>query len=377
MSADFLIACGGTGGHLTPGIALAEEMERRGFSSLLLISNKSIDRQLTEKYPQRRFQSIQGAPLLLTLPGVLRFAVSQTRGFIYAWKLIRRERPRMIMGFGGFTTAAVIVAGWVRGVPVALHEANRVPGRAVRSLARFAKRVYVPRGIQLPQAAPRKLRHAGLPVRDEIQRRPRGESAHKFGLDPNRPTVVVLGGSQGAQALNHWATDAAATLAARGVQMLVVTGPGKSEAETQDLAGPDGAGIRHTLLPFCDDMAAALSAADLVVSRSGAGTLAELVEVGVPAVLVPYPYAADGHQTANALEFASSGGGWVVEESEIATLTEHVLAQITDDARLAELRANVGHLALASTLDLMFADIASIAKGEKDHHTGTPWLAPA
>ena len=132
----FLIACGGTGGHLAPGIALAEEMRGRGFDSLLLISRKTIDRQLTEKYPQHRFESVPGVPLLFSAAGVLRFGVSQIRGLVHAWRLIRRERPTMIVGFGGFTTAAVIVAGWMLRVPVALHESNRVPGRAVRLMAR-------------------------------------------------------------------------------------------------------------------------------------------------------------------------------------------------------------------------------------------------
>ncbi len=369
---DLLIACGGTGGHLTPGIALAEEMERRGFTSLLMISNKSIDRQLTQKYPQRRFLSIQGAPLQFTLPGALRFLVTQSRGFFHAWKLIRRERPRLIVGFGGFTTAAVIVAGWVRGVPVALHEANRVPGRAVRVLSRFARRVYLPRGVELPSVADAKRRHAGLPVRDEIQRRPRDEVAAQYGLDANRPTLVVLGGSQGARALNRWAETTAETLAGAGVQTLVVTGPGKGEGGKIDYAGPDGSTVSAVSLPFCDDMAAVLSLADLVVSRSGAGTLAELMQIGVPALLVPYPYAADNHQLANAEDYANAGCGRVILEENIDQLTPMVLDLLVDETHLAELRSNLGHADKASTLELMYEDMVALAKGRRPVLATTP-----
>ena len=373
----FLIACGGTGGHLAPGIALAEEMKERGFDSLLLISRKTIDRQLTEKYPQHRFESVPGVPLLFTAAGALSFAISQSRGLVHAWRLIRRERPSMIVGFGGFTTAAVIVAGWMLRVPVALHESNRVPGRAVRMMARFARRVYLPRGIVLKETSLRKLRHAPLPVRSEIRRLPRGESAAKFGLDPNKSIVVVLGGSQGAQALNQWAEKTAPVLAERGVQMLVVTGPGKGDGRTTVLDGPDGSTLRATFIPFCDDMAALLSMADLVVSRSGAGTIAELIRIGVPSVLVPYPHAADNHQIANAVDFVTEGGAELVEESRIDELQRVVVDLVADEARLAEMRAHVGHVELSSTLDLMFDDIERLAKGDRGSLTSAPWVAHA
>ena len=372
-----LIACGGTGGHLAPGIALAEEMQERGFDSLLLISRKTIDQQLTEKYPQHRFESVPGVPLLFTAAGVLHFAIAQTRGLVHAWRLIRRERPRMIVGFGGFTTAAVIVAGWMLRVPVALHDSNRVPGRAVRMMARFARRVYLPRGIRVNEVSLRKLRHAPLPVRREIQRLPRGESAEKFGLDPNRLIVVVLGGSQGAQALNRWAERAAPELAERGVQMLVVTGPGKREGQTTVLDGPDDSTVWAKYIPFCDDMAALLSMADLVVSRSGAGTIAELIRIAVPSVLVPYPHADDNHQVGNAIDFASAGGAVLVEETQIDQLQRLVVDLVTDQPRLAEMRAHVGHVELSSTLELMFNDIESLAKGARDSHTTSPWMAHA
>ena len=373
----FLIACGGTGGHLAPGIALAEEMKERGFDSLLLISRKTIDRQLTEKYPQHRFESVPGVPLLFTAAGALSFAISQSRGLVHAWRLIRRERPSMIVGFGGFTTAAVIVAGWMLRVPVALHESNRVPGRAVRLMARFARRVYLPRGITLPDVPLRKLRHAPLPVRREIQRLPRGESAAKFGLDPNKSIVVVLGGSQGAQALNIWSEQAAVALAERDVQLLVVTGPGKDVDQSPVLDGTGEAPVTIRRIAFCDDMAALLSMADLVVSRSGAGTIAELIRVAVPSVLVPYPHAADNHQVANAVDFSAAGGALVVEETQLGLLQRMVIDLVTDESRLAEMRAHVGHIELSSTLDLMFDDIESLANGARDLPTASPWGATA
>ncbi len=113
----FVIACGGTGGHLTPGIALAERLQARGHTTLLLISEKAIDTRLAAKYPQLRFAKIPGAPLVVNPAGLVRFLVGQTRGGIFALRLLRREQASAIVGFGGFTTAAIIFAGWLTRVP--------------------------------------------------------------------------------------------------------------------------------------------------------------------------------------------------------------------------------------------------------------------
>ena len=357
----FVIACGGTGGHLAPGIALAEWLRAKGYRPLLLISDKQIDAKLTEKYPEFDFAVIPGAPLLMSASGVLRFVIKQTQGLFFSWRLIRRESPVAIIGFGGFTTASIILAGWIRGVPVALHEANRVVGRAVRSLARFANRVYVPKGVLLPEVGTAKLRYVGLPVRQEISRQPRHEAAEVFGLDPAKPTLVVMGGSQGAQALNHWAETSAQHFAELGIQSLVVTGPAKGVAESKDFPGPDGKPVTVSQIPFCANMAALYSVGDLMVSRSGAGTLAELVKCRLPAVLVPFPHAADDHQVANAQYFARRSAGVVVVESELATLTDTVERLIFNETNLAEMRAQLGHIDRAEALSLMFDDLECLA----------------
>lgn len=369
----FVIACGGTGGHLAPGIALAEWLGSRGHHPLLLISDKQIDTRLTAKYPELEFRVIPGAPLIMSVPGLTRFVVQQSRGLVFSWSLVRREQPVAIVGFGGFTTASIIVAGWMRGVPVALHEANRVVGRAVRTLTRFARRVYVPRGVELPAAGPAKLRHVGLPVRNEIERMARDEAAAIFGLDPAKPTVVVMGGSQGAEALNRWARGAATELAGRGIQLLVVTGPAKTAQPMEELPGPGGSTVKVVWVAFCDEMAALYSVGDLVVSRSGAGTLAELVKCRVPAVLVPYPFAADQHQAANAEEFSRRGGGIAIDETNLGSLTTEVLGLIGNEARLAEMRSLIGHMNRAEALELMLRDLEVLAGVRPTSHTLAPW----
>jgi len=305
---QFIISCGGTGGHLSPGIALAEGLVSRGHQATLLISQKRVDARLIEKYPDLTFVPIPGAPFTLKPAGLARFIVSQTRGFIFSIKLVRAIMPAAIVGFGGFTTAAIIVAGKLRGVPVALHEANRVPGRAIRTLSRFAKRVYLPPGIELPGLKPGVIRAAGLPVRREIMRLPREVACHQLGLDPARKVLVIFGGSQGATVLNDWARRELPQLAADNIQLYCVTGLGKGAAEVKKIAFQGRPPVAAVFIPFCDQVAMLLSAADLVIGRAGAGSIAEFIRCETPAIVVPYPHAADDHQRANAAYFAAQGG---------------------------------------------------------------------
>ncbi len=346
----FLISCGGTGGHLAPGIALAEGLVARGHSATLLVSGKKIDARLAAKYPALKFATVSAAPLAGGAAGWARGGWALARGTVFCRQLVRRTHPAAVVAFGGFTAAPAALAGRLAGVPVALHEANRVPGRATRALARFAQRVYLPPGVTLPGVDDSVRRHAALPVRAEIMRLPRAEACARLGLDPAKKILAVLGGSQGASALNDWARRELVTLAAAGAQVCCVTGPGK--------AAP--AGGSAVFIEFCDDMAALLSAADLVVSRAGAGTIAELARVGTPAILVPYPHAADNHQQANADWFAAGGGGLVLTQGNLASLGFRALDLLADDARLARCRAALRALDRPSALALMLDDLENL-----------------
>ncbi len=358
----FLLSCGGTGGHLAPGIALAEAMVARGHRPRLLISEKLIDARLAAKYPALRFIPVPGSPLGGHPTVLARFFMSQSRGLAAGLRLVRAERPSAVVGFGGFTSASVILAAALRGVPVALHESNRVPGRAVRLLSRLATRVWLPPGITLPgrPADWPRLRAAGMPVRAEIVRLPRADAAARFGLDPDRPTVAVFGGSQGAGPLNDWARSAVQRLAAGGVQLICVTGPGKGEAARDVLSDHAGRPVSTVWIPFCDDVAALLSASDLVVARAGAGSLAEFARIGTPAVLVPYPHAADDHQRANASHFADQGAGLVLDQDHIADLTDLALSLVLNPARLAGFQLGLARLSVSSSPDSLLDDLESL-----------------
>jgi UDP-N-acetylglucosamine--N-acetylmuramyl-(pentapeptide) pyrophosphoryl-undecaprenol N-acetylglucosamine transferase len=358
---EFLIACGGTGGHLSPGIALAETLLARGHGVTLLISRKKVDTRLCEKYPHLATARTPGTPFGWR-PGVLARCVwSQSQGIVFCVRFLRQTRPDALIGFGGFANAGIVLAGRALGVPVALHEANRVPGRAIRLLAGLAHRLYLPPGVRLPGIRGVLVRHTGLPVRPEIARRPRAAARSALGVDPLQPLLVVLGGSQGSGPLNQWVETNLEALALEGIQVYGVTGLDKGRDEVREFRGRGGA-VRARFSPFCDDVGTLLSAADLVLSRAGAGTLAELVRCEVPAILVPYPQAADNHQLANARYFEQQGGGIVVDQSALGALRQEVLDTIFNDWLLHKFRENLRRMAREDCVAVIVRDLEELAR---------------
>lgn len=359
----FIIACGGTGGHLSPGIALAEALIARGHTVTLFISHKKVDTRLVEKYPHLPLARVPSAPFGWRPDVHLRFHLKQAQGLLFSLRFLRQHRPDAIIGFGGFTNAGVVMAARCLGLPVALHEANRVPGRAVRVLSRFAARLYLPPGVRLPGRRGVLIRHTGLPVRNEISRLPRDEARVRLGLDPALKLLVLLGGSQGSDNLNQWAEQNLAALAHEGIQVYCVTGLGKGREGGRELPDKSGRLVRSWFEAFSDRVGVLMSAADLVLSRAGAGTLAELVRCETPAILIPYPHAADNHQWANATYFEQQGGGVVVADHALAGLRQEVLDVIFNDWLLNKFRTNLHRMSQENTIDTIVHDLEDLAAG--------------
>lgn len=351
-----IIACGGTGGHLSPGIALAESLLERGHRATLLISHKKVDTKLVAKYPGLRFLRVPGTGLTLSPSGVARFLVSQAQGLAFSSTLLARETPDAVVGFGGFTTSTIILTAALRRIPIFLHEANRVPGKAIRVMQPLARRVYLPPGVRLPRVPADRQAGLPLPVRSEIRRLDSSEARRRWGLRADRPVVSVLGGSQGASALNEWARSSAADLASRGVQLVCVTGMGKGE-DTRVEQPSDFGPIPQVTLSFCDDMAALFSASDVMVTRAGAGTLAEMARCGTPGVLVPFPHAADDHQAANAAYFAERGGGAVIDQKKMQDVLPQVLRWLQNPDELTGLKAGLAAMGAEDAVGPMIEDM--------------------
>lgn len=238
-----------------------------------------------------------------------------------------------MVGVGGYTSAGVAVAEWLRGGRIVLHEQNSVPGRTNRMLARLARKVcvtfeestaYFPRG---------KTVVTGLPVRPDVIRGvDRRAARESLGLRPEGFVLLVLGGSQGARRINEMTLEAVPALTEAGLQVLHQSGAKNYEGVVS--RKPEAAG--YLVRPYIEDMAAAYSAADLVVSRAGASTIAEVAVRGLPAVLIPYPHHRDMHQMKNAEVVARAGAGLAVEEGGLAgsALAAIVLDLAGDPGRL-------------------------------------------
>lgn len=346
-----LLVCGGTGGHLAPGIALAEQLAGRGVDCLLLVSGKGVDRRMAGRYPRLAFRRGLGRGWGGGLAGRLAFLGLGLLALADSLWLLLGRRPRSVICFGGYLSLAPALVARVLGIPVHLHEANRVPGKAVRLLARVARTVHLPDGVRLPGAAPARLRVGGFPLRAEIAPRPSAAARAALGLPADGRVLLVMGGSQGSAALNLWAETSFPALAQAGVHLLCLTGPGGREGEVRS----DGRLARF--LPFCDRMADAYSAADLAVSRAGAGTLAELAACGVPAILVPLPSAADDHQSANARAVAAVGAARVRPESELAGLLAEVVGLLARPEQLAAMRAGQGGVHAGNRWDGLLREV--------------------
>ena len=324
-----MIACGGTGGHLFPGIAVAEELRSRGHDALLLISEKQVDREGAQKYAGLRFQPV---------PAIAKPPTCSPRMPVFLWRLwrtagrcqtlLRTDGSHAVLGMGGFTSLPPVYAGHRLGLPTFVHDSNALPGRANRLTARFSTKVLLGMAAASAHFGGRPTVVTGTPVRLELRDLPpRAQAAASFGLDPARPVLLVTGGSQGAQRLNQLAPAAAASLPADWQVLHIAGTAGQAAART---AAPSRPG--YHVLGFCDRMADAYAAADLAIARAGASTLTELARAALPALLVPYPHAADDHQARNAEVFAAAGAAEVLVERELDadTLAARVRAILGD-----------------------------------------------
>jgi len=315
------IACGGTGGHLFPGLAVAQQLVERGCDVTLLISPKDVDQQAVK--------SATGLKIV-TLPAValqrgsrLAFCRGFIRSYLAARKHFKADRPQAALAMGGFTSVPPVLAARQLGAKTFLHESNTIPGRANRALSRFVDVAFV----GFPQAAEKlKARQSvvtGTPVRPAFHAQDKAECCRALGLDPSRPVVLVMGGSQGASGVNELLVRALPLLQqnAREWQWLHLTGPHDVERVRAAYAAARCTAVVH---PFFTQMETALGAADAAVTRAGASSLAEFAAMRLPAVLVPLPTAADNHQYFNALAFERSGAARLLEQK---TATPEQLAQ--------------------------------------------------
>jgi UDP-N-acetylglucosamine--N-acetylmuramyl-(pentapeptide) pyrophosphoryl-undecaprenol N-acetylglucosamine transferase len=319
------IACGGTGGHLFPGLAVADQLARRGCPVLLLISPKDVDQQAVKTVAGLEIHTLPAVGL--TRGGEIAFARGFVRSYRAARRLFRSSPPQAALAMGGFTSAPPILAARRAGARTFLHESNSITGRANQWLSWVAHRAF----IGFPSAAARlhnrNVSLTGTPVRSQFQPCDAAACRSALGLDPVRPVLLVMGGSQGASGINELVVKSLPLFAERSadLQWLHLTGVADSAKVARAYSALK---LKALVLPFFDRIELALGAATAAISRAGASSLAELAAMRVPAVLVPYPTAMDNHQFHNARAFEASGAARLLEQQ---SATPETLAQLLAD----------------------------------------------
>lgn len=308
------IACGGTGGHFFPGVAVAQEVKRRGGQVMLFASRKEVDRESAGALPDARIEFLPAVALLRGR--MVAFAWGEIRSLALCWARFLRWRPGVVLVMGGFASVAPAIAGRLLGARVYLHEANSVPGRANRCLARLCRGIFVGFPSAKDAFRRRKVVVSGTPVRREFRQALRPEIGERLGLVSGAPVLLVMGGSQGARLLNDLTAKVAPLLSRRHADLQIIHLTGKYDhAPLRALY--QRLGLRYFLSEFCPNASELIRLATAVLSRAGASSLAEYATVRVPALLIPYPHAVDDHQRENAVIFAESGAAEWLEERHL------------------------------------------------------------
>ena len=318
-----IIAGGGTGGHLFPGIAIARELEKRCTDTtvLFVVGRRRMESEILRRYGfQVEFIDVEGMKgrgwkkglaVLSMLPGSL----------VQSMRIIKDFKPSFVMGVGGYSAGPFCLAARLLGVPTAIHEQNSYPGLTNRLLARVVDRIFVSFAESAPYFKSRKSILTGNPVRRELLSPPQDSlpPGHNFLVKPG--TVLVVGGSQGARAINEAFVKAYGILKKSGEKIAFIHQTGQHDykrvLEGYRDEGVETRELEANVFPFIKDMGSAYHRADMVVSRAGATTLFELAALGKPSILIPYPHATNGHQETNARSLARSGGAAVMIQKDL------------------------------------------------------------
>jgi UDP-N-acetylglucosamine--N-acetylmuramyl-(pentapeptide) pyrophosphoryl-undecaprenol N-acetylglucosamine transferase len=305
-----IIAGGGTGGHLFPGIAVGNEFRNRnpGTDILFVTAGKELETQILEKagFRQERLtvKGIKGKGILETLMALFKLPLS----LFQSMAIIRRESPDIILGVGGYSSGPLCLAGRLMGIPVVIHEQNSYPGITNRLLSRIADRVFISFEESRQFFSAKKILLTGNPVRDLFKGGVKPPGAEKESL-----TIFVTGGSQGAVAINTLFIDALTAMKERGVFPEVIHHTGHVDYE-RIKREYESRGLKGLLTPFIDNMRDAYEQADIFIGRAGAGTIFELAAMGRPAILIPLPNSANNHQESNAMALVRSGGAVMLNQ---------------------------------------------------------------
>jgi UDP-N-acetylglucosamine--N-acetylmuramyl-(pentapeptide) pyrophosphoryl-undecaprenol N-acetylglucosamine transferase len=360
MSKRFLIAGGGTGGHIFPAIAIANELCRQvpGCEILFVGARGKME---MEKVPQAGFK-IEG----LDIAGFNRSSLIKNlflpfklvKSFLQVRSILNRFQPDAVIGVGGYSTFPVLRLAQSKGIPTFIHEANSFAGKSNQLLGKKAVKIFTGTDGMERFFNQAKIVVTGNPVRSAISKSVvnREESIRSFELDPSRKTVLVVGGSLGAKSINEAIAAGLEKLAAADLQLIWQTGKPFAEAGKRTAAGNKQVWVNE----FITKMEMAYAAADIIVSRAGAMAIAEICLVAKPAILVPYPFAAEDHQTANAMNLVNKQAAIIVKDGEVNNhLVQQILQLAADEQQQKGLQQHIAPLGIANADEVVVNEIVN------------------
>lgn len=360
-----VIACGASGGHIFPGITLAYELAKEKDSdTLMLCSRKPLDVEILQK-SGLAFVVMPYNPLIFTLNPlrISLFFIKLVIGAVLSLRLLSRFRPHCVVGFGGFVSVPVVFAAWLLRIPTIIHEQNLIAGLSNRIGSIFADRVAVSFEDTKRFFKKCKVVKIGNPVRRRFLILDKTHSRERFGLDKDRFTIFITGGSQGANFINNTILDAFNLMdygQKKALQVIHVTGKENYESVRD---GYIKEGMNAKVFSFLDEIDRAYTASDLVIARAGATTIAELAYFGKPSILIPYPKR-NVHQTENAHFISDNKAGITIQEKALDAkgAKELILSLSGDPKRLEEMSCNSRRLGTHDASRLLAQEVSSLAR---------------
>lgn len=363
MSRRIIIAGGGTGGHIFPAIAIANALKKKDDNlNILFVGAKG--KMEMEKVPQAGYD-IEG----LDIAGFNRSSLIKNIGlplkliksFLQVRRIINRFRPDAVVGVGGYSSFPVLRFAQTRNIPTFIHESNSFAGKANMMLAKKATRIFT--GTPgMEKFFPReKIKVTGNPVRNAIAAASisRGEAVKMFSLDENKKTLLVVGGSLGAKSINEAISKDLDLLLKEGIQLIWQTGKPYAAKAKEQTVGKNSVWVNE----FITQMEYAYAAADVVVARSGAMTVAELCVVKKPVLFVPYPFAAEDHQTVNASQLVEKNAALMIKDSEAdVRLVPMAISLAKDEQRQRDMTKNIADLAITDADKVIADEILKVIK---------------
>jgi UDP-N-acetylglucosamine--N-acetylmuramyl-(pentapeptide) pyrophosphoryl-undecaprenol N-acetylglucosamine transferase len=369
MNKRIIIAGGGTGGHIFPAVAIAGALQRKAPDTELLFVGAKGKMEM-EKIPQAGYR-IEG----IDIAGFNRSSLLKNvglpfkliRSFFQVNRILRSFRPDAVIGVGGYSSFPVLRAAQAKGIPNFIHESNSFAGKSNILLGKKADRIFVASDGMEKFFPANRIVVTGNPVRSAIvdSRIPRDEAIRSFGLNPALPTVLSTGGSLGAKGINEAIATQLDEWQQTGIQLIWQTGKPFAAHAAAVSQGRKGIWTGD----FIPKMEAAFAAADVVISRSGAMSIAELCVVAKPVVFVPFPFAAEDHQTANARSLVNKGAALMVKDSEAkALLISTAIALVKDGPLRQQLSTNIGRLAVTDAADRIAKEILTLINAPSPAH---------